>query len=176
MSIKNKKGKNFALLQCTSEYPNSLKKVGLNVITEMKKKFNCYVGLSDHTGSIFPSIAALSLGAEIVEVHVCTSKKTKGLDINASITFDELNVITKARDAIFKMRKHPVNKNILNNTQKRYKKIFGKSISIKNDLTKGDRIYISNLTLKKPGIGFSEKYLKNIVNRTAKKIYRQKGF
>ena len=169
VSIKNKKGKNFALLQCTSEYPNSLKKVGLNVITEMKKKFNCYVGLSDHTGSIFPSIAALSLGAEIVEVHVCTSKKTKGLDINASITFDELNVITKARDAIFKMRKHPVNKNILNNTQKRYKKIFGKSISIKNDLTKGDRIYISNLTLKKPGIGFSEKYLKNIVNRTAKK-------
>ena len=37
VSIKNKKGKNFALLQCTSEYPNSLKKVGLNVITEMKK-------------------------------------------------------------------------------------------------------------------------------------------
>jgi N,N'-diacetyllegionaminate synthase len=47
------------MLQCTSEYPNSLKNVGLNVITEMKKKFNCYVGLSDHTGSIFPSIAAL---------------------------------------------------------------------------------------------------------------------
>jgi N,N'-diacetyllegionaminate synthase len=167
--IRNKKSKNFALLQCTSEYPNSLKRVGLNVITEMKKKFNCYIGLSDHTGSIFPSIAALTLGADIVEVHVCASKKTSGLDINASITFDELNIITKARDAIFEMMEHPVNKNILNNTQKRYKKIFGKSISIKNDLTKGDRIYNSNLTLKKPGIGFSEKDLKKIVNRTAKK-------
>ena len=167
--IKNKKGKNFAMLQCTSEYPNSLKNVGLNVITEMKKKFNCYIGLSDHTGSIFSSIAALSLGAEFVEVHVCNSKKDKGLDINASITFDELNTITKARDSIFEMMKHPVNKNILSKTQKKYKKIFGKSISIKNDLTKGDRIYISNLTLKKPGFGFSEKYLKKIANKTAKK-------
>ena len=167
--IKDKKGKNFAMLQCTSEYPSSLKKVGLNVITEMKKKFSCHVGLSDHTGSIFPSIAALSLGAELIEVHVCISKKLKGLDINSSVTFDELSIITKARDSIFEMKKHLVNKNILNNTQKKYKKIFGKSIAIKNDLTKGDRIYISNLTLKKPGIGFSEKHLKKIVNKTAKK-------
>ena len=167
--IKNKKGKNFAMLQCTSEYPSSLKKVGLNVITEMKKKFSCHVGLSDHTGSIFPSIAALSLGAELIEVHVCISKKLKGLDINSSVTFDELSIITKARDSIFEMKQNLVNKDILNNTQKKYKKFFGKSIAIKNDLTKGDRIYISNLTLKKPGIGFSEKYLKKIVNKTAKK-------
>lgn len=167
--IKNKKGKNFAMLQCTSEYPSSLKKVGLNVITEMKKKFSCHVGLSDHTGSIFPSIAALSLGAELIEVHVCISKKIKGFDINSSVTFDELSIITKARDSIFEMRQNLVNKNILNNTQKKYKKIFGKSIAIKNDLTKGDRIYISNLTLKKPGTGFSEKHLKKIVNKIAKK-------
>ena len=167
--IKNKKGKNFAMLQCTSEYPSSLKKVGLNVITEMKKKFSCHVGLSDHTGSIFPSIAALSLGAELIEVHVCISKKLKGLDINSSVTFDELSIITKARDSIFEMKQNLVNKDILNNTQKKYKKFFGKSIAIKNDLTKGDRIYISNLTLKKPGTGFNEIYLKKIINKTAKK-------
>jgi len=167
--IRNKKGKNFGMLQCTTEYPNSLKKVGLNVITAMKKKFDCYVGLSDHTGSIFPSIAALSLGAKLIEVHVCTSKKLKGVDINSSVTFEELKIISRARDSIFEMKKHPVNKSILSDTQKKNKKIFGKSIAIKNDLIKGDKIYISNLTLKKPGTGFNEKYLKKIVNKIAKK-------
>ena len=167
--IKSKKGKNFAMLQCTSEYPNSLKKVGLNVISEMKKKFSCQVGLSDHTGSIYPSIAALSLGAQLIEVHVCVSKRLKGLDINASITFDELKTIRKARDSIFEMRQHPVNKNNLSDKQKRYKKIFGKSIAIKKDLIKGEKICISNLTLKKPGKGFNEKFLNKIVNKTAKK-------
>ena len=167
--IKSKKGKNFAMLQCTSEYPNSLKKVGLNVISEMKKKFSCQVGLSDHTGSIFPSIAALSLGYQLIDVHVCVSKRLKGLDINASVTFEELKTIRKARDSIFEMRQHPVNKNNLSDKQKRYKKIFGKSIAIKKDLIKGEKIYISNLTLKKPGKGFNEKFLNKIVNKTAKK-------
>ena len=167
--IRKKKGKNFGMLQCTTEYPSSIKKVGLNVITHMKKKFNCHIGLSDHTGSIFPSIAALSLGADLIEVHVCTSKKLKGADINSSVTFEELKIISKARDSIFQMKQHPINKNMLSITQKKNKKIFGKSIAIKNDLIKGDKIDISNLTLKKPGTGFNEKYLKKIINKTAKK-------
>ncbi len=167
--IKSKKGNNFAILQCTSEYPNSFQKVGLNIITEMKKKFKCNIGLSDHTGSIFPAIAALSLGAKVVEVHVCTSKKLKGLDINASITFDDLKTISLARNSIFQMYQNPVNKNILSLNQKKYKNIFGKSIAIKKDLIKGEKICISNLTLKKPGTGFSEKFLKKIVNKIAKK-------
>lgn len=167
--IKGKKGKNFGILQCTTEYPNSLKKVGLNVITEMKKKFSCYVGLSDHTGSIFPSIAALSLGAELIEVHVCKSKKLKGVDISSSVTFEELKIISKARDSIFEMNQHPVNKSIISVIQKKNKRIFGKSIAIKNDLIKGDRIDMSNLTLKKPGTGFNERYINRIINKTAKK-------
>ncbi len=167
--ISKKKGKNFAMLQCTTNYPSDFKNVGLNVITDMKKRFNCYIGLSDHTGSVFPSIAALSLGAEIIEIHVCISRKHKGVDINSSVTFEELKTICKARDSIYKMRQNPVNKNILNNIQKKNKKIFSKSIAIKNDLIKGDKIYISNLTLKKPGTGFNEKYLKKITNKIAKK-------
>ena len=107
------------MLQCTTNYPSDFKNVGLNVITDMKKRFNCYIGLSDHTGSVFPSIAALSLGAEIIEIHVCISRKHKGVDINSSVTFEELKTICKARDSIYKMRKNPVNKNILSNIQKK---------------------------------------------------------
>ena len=96
-------------------------------------------------------------------------QRLKGLDINASITFDELKTIRKARDSIFEMRQHPVNKNNLSDKQKEVQKIFGKSIAIKKDLIKGEKICISNLTLKKPGKGFNEKFLSKIVNKTAKK-------
>ena len=167
--VKKKLGKNFAVLQCTTEYPNSVKKVGLNVIMDMKKKFSCHVGLSDHTGSIFPSIAALSLGADMVEIHVCTSKKLKGPDISSSVTFEEFEIIRNARDEIYQMISNPMNKNKLSSSQKKYKKIFGKSVAIKHDLKKGEKIRISNLTLKKPGTGFSENYLANIANKIAKK-------
>ena len=167
--VKKKLGKNFTMLQCTTEYPNSLEKVGLNVITDMKKNFSCRVGLSDHTGSIFPSIAALSLGADMVEIHICTSKKLKGPDISSSVTFEELEIIRKARDEIYQMISNPMNKNKLTLSQKKYKKIFGKSVAIKYDLKKGDIIKISNITLKKPGTGFGENYLKNIINKIAKK-------
>ena len=167
--VKKKIGKEFAILQCTTEYPNNFKNVGLNVITDMKKKFNCHIGLSDHTGSIFPSIAALNLGAKIIEVHVCNSRNFKGPDINSSVTFEELEIICNARDAFFIMKNNLVNKNILSITQKKNKKIFGKSVAIKKNLKKGDKIKISNLTLKKPGTGFNEKYLKYIINKMAKK-------
>ncbi len=167
--VKKKLGRNFFMLQCTTEYPNSKKNVGLNVIMEMKKKFSCHVGLSDHTGSIFPSIAALSLGVDMVEIHVCISKKLNGPDTSSSVTFEELKVICEARDEIYQMIKNPVNKNKLSHAQENNKKIFGKSVAIKNDLKKGEKIKISNLTLKKPGIGFNEKYLKIIANKVARK-------
>ena len=77
--VRKKKSSNFYILQCTTEYPNNFKNVGLNIIEKMKKKFNCMIGLSDHTGSVFPSISALSLGAKMIEAHVCHSKKIRGL-------------------------------------------------------------------------------------------------
>tara|TARA_Y100000996_G_scaffold406253_1_gene382390 strand:- start:26 stop:1048 length:1023 start_codon:yes stop_codon:yes gene_type:complete len=167
--IKKKIGNKFTILQCTTAYPNNLKNVGLNVILEMKEKYDCDVGLSDHTGSIFSPIAALSLGAEMIEVHVCDKKNSKGPDVSSSLTFEELATLSRARDAIFTMKNNPVNKNIISKKQKKLKKIFGKSIAIKNDLKKGHKIKISDLTLKKPGTGINEKFMKNIINKKAKK-------
>ena len=59
-----------ALLQCTSTYPCPLEEVGLNVIDELRARYACPVGLSDHSGSVFPGLAALARGADIVEIHV----------------------------------------------------------------------------------------------------------
>ena len=167
--VKKKLGKNFAILQCTTEYPNNFTNVGLNILVNMKKKFNCKIGLSDHTGSVFPSIAALSLGANIIEVHVCFSKKSKGPDTSSSLTFNELKIIGEARNAIFSMKNHPLNKNILSKTQKKNKKIFSKSLALKKDLKAGEMIKKSNITLKKPGTGLNENMYINILNKIAKK-------
>jgi len=178
----NSKNAKFAILQCTTEYPSNIKKVGLNIIEKMKKTFNCPVGLSDHTGSIFPSIAALSLGAKIIEVHVCLSKKAKGPDITSSLTFDELEMICKARDSISIMKENDVNKNKLSSIQKKNRIIFSKSLALKKDLKIGEFIKKSNITLKKPGTGLSQKFERFVINKKAiknlssKKILRRSDF
>jgi len=179
--LKNKNA-NFAILQCTTEYPCNFKKVGLNIIKKMKNNFNCPVGLSDHSGSIFPSIAALTLGAKIIEVHVCFSKNTKGPDISSSLTFDELKTICKARDAILTMMENKVDKNILSSIQKKNRTIFSKSLALKKDLKAGEYLRESNITLKKPGTGLGLKLKKLIINKKAlknlssKRILRESDF
>ena len=94
-----KKMNKFTILQCTTAYPNNLKNVGLNVILEMKEKYDCDVGLRSYRFNFSP-IAALSLGAEMIEVHVCDKKNSKGPDVSSSLTFEELATLSRARDAI----------------------------------------------------------------------------
>src|SRR5215207_10601930 len=79
-----------AVLQCTSAYPVGPDQLGLNVLAELRERYRVPVGLSDHSGTIAPSIAAIALGATILEVHVTLSRRAFGPDVPASITPDEL--------------------------------------------------------------------------------------
>ena len=96
-------------------------------------------------------------------------EKIKGPDTSSSLTFNELKIIGEARNAIFSMKNHPLNKNILSKTQKKNKKIFSKSLALKKDLKAGEMIKKSNITLKKPGTGLNENMYINILNKIAKK-------
>lgn len=78
-----------ALLQCTSAYPPRADQIGLSVMTWMQTRFNCPVGLSDHSGSIYPSLGAVALGASIVEVHICF-EGAYSMDAAVSITPKQL--------------------------------------------------------------------------------------
>jgi N-acetylneuraminate synthase len=80
----------YLLMQCTSAYPCPAERIGLNVLDEFKREFGCDVGLSDHSGKIWPSLAAVTLGAKAVEVHVIWDRAQFGPDTVASITFAEL--------------------------------------------------------------------------------------
>src|SRR5436309_2202786 len=75
------KGLPLAVLQCTTAYPCPPEKVGLNLIPEFRARYGCAIGLSDHSGTIYPGLAAATLGIEVLEVHVAFSREMFGPDV-----------------------------------------------------------------------------------------------
>lgn len=168
--LKNKIGKkNFALFQCTSMYPLPLNKVGINLIQDFKSKYNCPVGLSDHTGNKFTSIYAIASKADFIEVHVTLSKKIFNPDTESSLTPSELKDVCDARDNFYILRKHIMHKNKLSKNLLLMKKKFGKSLALKNDIKKNQNITLLNLSFKKPGTGLKSNLIKYFLNKKAKK-------
>ena len=162
----NKNSIDHAIFQCTSNYPVKLENTGLNIITELRKKFNCQIGYSDHSGLISPSIMALTLRANLIEVHLKLNKNSKGPDSSSSLNFKEFNDLCRIRDEIFLINSNPVNKNIIKKDIHEMRRLFGKSIALKIDLEKGSVIKRDHLTMKKPGFGFNQNQMKKIIGRT----------
>ena len=155
----------FGIFQCTSMYPSSLKLIGLNVVREFKKKYNCPVGLSDHTGSIFSGMAALANGANILEVHVNVDNNINNPDLSSSVNLIDLKRLCDARDAFFLIENHPVDKNRMSHRLKNMKRIFGKSLALKKDLKKNTILKAKLLTTKKPGFGIPENKINLIIGK-----------
>ena len=153
------------LMQCTSLYPTPLSKVGLNVIGEMKRRYDIVSGLSDHSGSSYPSWAAIAEGAEILEVHCCFDKRQFGPDTSSSLTFQELETIAGFRDALFTMRKNRVDKNTLSAEFEAQRSLFSRSIGLKRDLKAGSILTESDLALKKPAGGIPPSKWSSVVGR-----------
>lgn len=151
-------GNNVSLLQCTSKYPTSPEDVGLNVITEMQDRYGVKVGLSDHSGKIYPMIAATTLGAKILEFHVVFDRKMFGPDSIASINIDEVHQLAEA----VRFTERSMNTIVDKKNGSEFgdlKLIFEKSLSINKSLSTGDIISFDDLESKKPsnkGIPSSE--------------------
>lgn len=143
----------YALFQCTSQYPTPLKNVGLNVLEEIKRRLEVPVGLSDHSGTPYPSMAAMACGANLIELHVTFDKAMFGPDASSSVTFEELDEIVRFRDAIHEMNSNPVEKDEQSKDLESLKNLFGRSVCLKQDLPKGTVIEPEMLTFKKPGTG-----------------------
>lgn len=166
VKILKKRKSNFTILQCTSLYPCPLSKVGINNLNVFKKKFKCKYGLSDHSGSIYPSIYAMVESAEIIEVHVATEENYKNPDLKASINIKQLHELVSARDQIYELKKNQLNKKSISNKLKKIKKIFTKSCALKVDKKKGYKIKAKDITFKKPGFGISENDVNKLIGKT----------
>lgn len=160
VDIFNKTGNELLILQCTSNYPVLPEKLGLNVLSELKTKFNVKVGLSDHSGNIYSGLAAVALGADALEVHVTFNKQMFGPDVPASVTFDDFSRLVEGCSWIKKAVLNPVNKDEMFIDMQEIRKIFMKSFVAKKFIPEGKIIDIDDLDLRKPvtGIPASELY------------------
>ncbi|MEW6365163.1 MAG: N-acetylneuraminate synthase family protein [Acidobacteriota bacterium] len=158
-------GARLAVLQCTSAYPTTPELVGLNVLTELRRRYACPVGLSDHSGTIFPSLAAVALGARVVEVHVTLSRHAFGPDVCASVTIEELRELVRGIRFIERALSCPVDKNLLAEKTVALRVAFGKSVVARRDLPAGTVLQEEDLVLKKPGGGLPPSELASAVGR-----------
>jgi N,N'-diacetyllegionaminate synthase len=159
------KNANFSLLQCTTAYPTKPEQYGLNVIKELKERYNVKVGFSDHSAKISTGIAAVALGAEILEFHVVFNRSMFGPDAIASLTFDETKQLVEAVNEIHLAQNHPINKNN-NEDFTALKTIFEKSLAINKDLAKGHVLTFADLETKKPkGYGMSAADFAKVIGR-----------
>ncbi len=150
----------LGVFQCTTAYPCPPEKIGLNLLAEFASRFDCPVGLSDHSGTIFPSLAAVTLGAKLIEVHVVFSRDMFGPDAKSSLTFPQLKQLTDGVKAIHAMTSHPVVKDDLAGGMEELRQMFGQSLVAAVDLPAGTLLEKVHISCRKPGHGIpASKYL-----------------
>lgn len=139
----------FSILQCTTSYPTKPEQYGLNVIQELKSRYHVPVGFSDHSAKTETSIAAVTLGAEILEFHAVFNRSDFGPDVTSSLTIAEIKELVVAVKSIERAEKHPIDKTD-NSSFKVLKSIFEKSLSLNKDCLEGHLITFADLEAKKP--------------------------
>ena len=155
----------FAVLQCTSAYPSAPEQTGLNVLAELGERYGAPVGLSDHSGTIYGSLAAVTLGAAVIEVHVTLSRELSGPDVPSSVTTDELRSLVAGIDFIHRARTTEVDKDDAAKQAEPLRQLFTKSIVASRHLEAGTTLTHADLALKKPGSGLGADRLDSLVGR-----------
>ena len=152
----------ITLLYCVSNYPSSLNDFSLNNIKILKEKFNCKVGLSDHSKDNRVAISSIAYGAEVVEKHIALENQKKGLDIEFSLKGKEIKQFREDINVAFNLigkstfyRKKNENKS----------KIFRRSIFSIKSIKKGEKFSKSNIRIIRPGYGIPPKYYNLILNK-----------
>ena len=144
-----------AVFQCTTAYPCPPEKIGLNQIAEFMERYHCPVGLSDHSGTPYPSLAAVTLGAKLIEVHITFSREMFGPDVSASLTTDEFKQMVSGIRSIETMKASPMLKNASAETMEPLRRMFGQSLVAATDLAAGTGITQESLSCRKPGHGIA---------------------
>ena len=170
------KGLPLTVLQCTTAYPCPPEKVGINLIPFFRQRYNCAVGLSDHSGTIYPSLAAATLGVDMIEVHVTFSREMFGPDVPSSITTSELRHLVEGVRFIENMCSNPVDKDALAQEMAPVRNLFTKSVVASCDLPSGTILQPEHLAVKKPGTGIPVNRLQELIGRRLKYTVRTDEF
>ncbi len=155
----------LAVMQCTTAYPCPPERIGLNMIPVFRARYGCFVGLSDHSGTIFPSVAAAAIGVDVIEVHVTMSRGMFGPDVPASVTLEELRQLVDGVRFVERMRAHPIDKDAVAEDMGPLRAIFTKSLVARTALKAGTVLTGAHVAAKKPGTGMPAEELSNVVGR-----------
>ncbi len=156
----------IVLLKCTSAYPAPLDEANLRMIPNMAETFGVASGFSDHTKGITAPVAAVTLGAKVIEKHFILDRSIGGPDADFSLDKDEFTQMVKAVRETEKL----LGKVDYSLTEKRKKsRQFARSLYVAEDIKKGDIITEKNVRSVRPGFGLHPKYLRKIVGKSAAK-------
>jgi N,N'-diacetyllegionaminate synthase len=158
-------GNELSIFQCTTAYPTQPNEWGLNVLQDLKTRYQLPVGFSDHSGDVHACLAAAALGAELFEFHVVFDKRQFGPDTPASITIDQTAQLVKGIRNIQTALQHPIDKT--DNTRfQPLKTIFEKSLAVNKALPAGHILRFEDLEAKKPGDkGIPARYFGEVIGK-----------
>ena len=167
LSVLAENGANdITVLQCNTEYPTPFEDANITAMNTLKKEFGCNIGYSDHTLGITAPIAAVALGATVIEKHFTLDRHMPGPDQSASLEPDELKTMVKmireTELALGDGEKKPSDSELKN------KDIARKSIVAKKSIKAGEIFSEENITCKRPGNGISPMKWNDIIGQTAK--------
>jgi N,N'-diacetyllegionaminate synthase len=163
------KKKNITLMQCTSAYPAPFDEINLNTISTLKNIFKLNIGFSDHSLGIQASIAAVALGAKVIEKHLTLSKKLKGPDHRASLDPKEFKFMVKSIRIVEKTLGDKIKK--ITKSEKKNIYIVRKSIVALTSIKKGEKFSNYNITCKRPGTGISPLLFKKLIGKRSLKNF-----
>jgi pseudaminic acid synthase len=156
----------FALLKCTSCYPAPVEEANLARISHMARTFNCQAGLSDHTMGIAVPVAAVPMGATVIEKHLCLSRSDPGPDSAFSLEPSEF----KDMCAAVRIAEKAIGSITYERTPKESAGLhFRRSLFFARNLGAGHRIETTDIRVVRPGSGLSPRYLDSVVGRVLQK-------
>ena len=159
------------ILHCNSSYPTSFEDLNLNNIKTLQQKFNNNIGFSDHSIGVEGAIAAVALGAKVIEKHFTTDKKLSGPDQKISLTPSELKLMVSSIRNIEKslgsFKKEPTKSELKNKLHIR------KSIVAKKDIKKNQIFTTKNITTKRPGNGLTPMLWEKVLGKKAIKDFKK---
>jgi len=166
-TIQARGNRKIILLHCTSNYPTKFEDVNLNAMLTLKNTFPSIIGCSDHTLGIEVPIAAVALGARIIEKHLTLDRKLPGPDHKTSLNPEEFQMMVESIRNIEKakgnIKKEP------NKSEIEISKVIRKSIIAARSISRDSLLTTKMLTIKRPGTGIKPKYFNRLIGRKVKK-------
>jgi len=161
----------ITLLHCNTEYPTPYEDVNLRAMVTLKEAFGVNVGYSDHTKGIEVSLAAVAMGATVIEKHFTLDCNLPGPDHKASLEPDELEQLIKSIRHLEKAFGSPVKQ--VSRSEKKNMTVARKSLIAAVDIKKGEKFTDKNMTVKRPGNGISPMLWDEVTGRIAPRDFKE---